>query len=134
MAGLKRAQVIEILGISIEMLKYWREKLDTEKKRKFYSVRHVLSFYIIKILIKHRGISVRHLAQFDIANLIHWCECFADLESESRILVIDNRSHNFRFESSDYNKPINDYEIDTVPLSRVVLEFNQHLHCLGDTN
>jgi hypothetical protein len=133
MSGFKRAQVIDILGISVEMFLYWRRKLDPQPTRREFSVHVLLAYHILNVLIKKRGMRVAHIVHFDREVLFERCQFKIDFDNEDGILVIDNRTSTFKFEIASYRAPINDYEIDVLSLYQVVAEFRKKIFSFGLT-
>lgn len=121
----KRNQVLEILEINIDTLRYWREALDPVKRRKTYSVRCILAFKIISILIKTHGISVNHLKKFNCEIIFIWCDELDHTILEDIALIVDNRNSKFIFKRISYGYRQTDFQIHVVPIAELIEDFKQ---------
>jgi DNA-binding transcriptional MerR regulator len=79
----------ELLGISYQTLKYWREVLDPRVKHARYSGREILAYSVIKSLIREQNYSPEKLSQFPM-NLFFELMLSSSLEDlKNQILILN---------------------------------------------
>ncbi|MBL1319700.1 MAG: hypothetical protein COA63_001385 [Methylophaga sp.] len=84
--GYKPHLVRDILGLSKERFRYWRNKLDPKPHRSYFTYSDILAYRIMKTLIEDKREPVEFLSRFD------WSELFKFLTVTStqdlRIMVV----------------------------------------------
>jgi len=68
--GYKPHLVRDILGLTKERFRYWRNKLDPKPYRPYFSYSDILAYRVMKALIEYKHLPVEFLSKFD------WSELF----------------------------------------------------------
>jgi len=87
--GYKPNFVCELLGISTQTFRYWREHLMPLPKRAIYSGRDLFAFRLMVVFVREKNINVQVIEQFPISKIFEFCNEASFSKLKKHILALD---------------------------------------------
>jgi len=129
--GLKATMSAELLGISTQTLRYWREHLDPERHNGYFSVGRLLAYRVLTVLIRERNVSVEILQHCDRRELFEVCEHVALNVLAKSYLYLDRTQPLLFLHHSKPFVPDDVYDVDTLALDGIVRTHRAALESMG---
>jgi hypothetical protein len=130
----KPAQIADLLDIGEQKLRYWREHLDPNPYRSEFSIKDLLAFRIILVLIEKRNFSANQLEKFKLIKLFEWCHETKTNIIEQTTLELNTVRLTLAFLDSRNQVDLNDYDVNYIPLKGIVSSHYEKVHSIGCEN
>ncbi len=129
--GYKPKMMCDLLGVSVQTLRYWRKKLEPEPKRAIFSSGDLLAFRIIKVLIQRGRFTVEGLLSYNISEIFSYCNQCRPENIAPFTLVLNENDHSIEWVETVIPS-IQSIDTCILSLSMVVEEQMNAFSSLGD--
>ena len=131
--GLKTQAVSDLLGVTRQTLRYWRENIDPFIKRRNFDGPAILAYRIISVCINKQGITAKELKESKLEVLFNECKKHRS-ELVNKVFIYNNIKKRVSFVDLD-DPDINCHsaEVRTFALREIVREHVESMILMGST-
>lgn len=119
--GFRPHMVADLLGVSLEGLRYWREQLEPRPMKSLYQGQHLLTFRCIKWLVQRREHSVRTLKRCQIGSMFTWWEQVGTRSAMKMWFILDTAKGEWYTLPRHEACPATGWDLDALPLEPVII-------------
>ena len=132
--GFKPKQICELVDITQQTLRYWRENLYPSELRSFFNCDDVFIYHLIKAFVKGWDVDVKFLVNVNWLKLKQDLNSMSALEKKSTVAVYDKELKNISLYSLPNKLNLYDRRYRHVLIEDVMKDYNISFTKFGVTS